>query len=122
MGPSQIQYVAGAEIDASHYDFRVHWSAEDGEHVATTVEWGPGLSWLADSPAEAVAGLQTVIGDMIADLRERGETVPPPLTDRTYSGTFNLRVGPALHARLAREAAEERVSLNQLVMRRLAAG
>ncbi len=30
--------------DATHYTYRVSWSAEDGEHVATVAEF-PSLSW-----------------------------------------------------------------------------
>ncbi|MEO7270107.1 MAG: toxin-antitoxin system HicB family antitoxin, partial [Knoellia sp.] len=37
----------------------------------------------------------------------------------TYSGKFNLRVGESLHRRLALEAAEEKLSINQLNVRRL---
>ena len=32
--------------DATHYTYRVAWSVEDGEHVATVAEF-PSLSWLA---------------------------------------------------------------------------
>ena len=48
-----------------------------------------------------------------------GEPVPDHLSERTYSGKFNLRVGEALHRRLAIEAAEEKLSINQLIVRRL---
>lgn len=54
-------------------------------------------------------------------MERQGEDVPNPLTERTYSGKFNLRVGEALHRRLAIEAAEEQVSINQLIVRRLGA-
>jgi len=40
--------------DATHYTYRVTWSAEDGEHVATVAEF-PSLSWLAPTPVEAEA-------------------------------------------------------------------
>jgi predicted HicB family RNase H-like nuclease len=45
--------------------------------------------------------------------------VPDPLSSRSYSGKFNLRVGEQLHRKLAMEAAEEHLSLNQYVVRRL---
>ena len=35
--------------DATHYTYRVTWSVEDGEHVATVAEF-PSLSWLAPTP------------------------------------------------------------------------
>ena len=38
---------------------------------------------------------------------------PAPITERKFSGKFVVRTSPALHARLAVEAAEQNVSLNQ---------
>jgi predicted HicB family RNase H-like nuclease len=49
-----------------------------------------------------------------------GEPVPEPLSERTYSGKFVVRVPSELHRRLAVEAAEQHVSLNRLVSERLA--
>ncbi|MHB8187761.1 MAG: toxin-antitoxin system HicB family antitoxin [Dermatophilaceae bacterium] len=43
-------------------------------------------------------------------MQEQGETAPQPLSERRYSGKFNLRVGESLHRRLAIEAVEEQVS------------
>ncbi len=70
--------------EVSHYTYRVTWSAEDGEFLATCAEF-PSLSWLA------------------------------------YSGRFNLRVGESLHRELAIHAAEDGMSLNQYVLRKLTA-
>ncbi len=58
--------------DATHYTYRVTWSAEDGEHVATVAEF-PSLSWLAPTPVEALAGLADVVRDVLADLAASGE-------------------------------------------------
>lgn len=113
-----MQAVSRAGV--SHYTYRVTWSSEDDEFVATCVEF-PSLSWLASSQVEALTSLEDLIADTIADMQRHGETVPPPLSERTYSGKFNLRVGESLHRRLAIEAAEEQVSINQLVIRRLTA-
>jgi predicted HicB family RNase H-like nuclease len=106
------------EPDVSRYTYRVTWSAEDGEFVATCTEF-PSLSWLAASQAEALQGLVEVVADTVADLAAEGEPIPSPLSQRTYSGKFNLRVGENLHRRLAIQAAEEHLSLNQYVVRRL---
>jgi len=106
--------------DVSHYTYRVTWSTEDDEFVAVCVEF-PSLSWLASSQVEALTGLDDLIAETVADMQEQGETVPQPLSERRYSGKFNLRVGESLHRRLAIEAAEEQVSINQLVIRRLTA-
>ncbi len=106
--------------DISHYTYRVGWSVEDNEFVATCLEF-PSLSWLAATQIDALTGLEELIGAAVADMQEQGEDVPHPLTERPYSGKFNLRVGEALHRRLAIEAAEEHVSINQIIVRRLSA-
>jgi hypothetical protein len=95
------------------------WSAEDGEHVATVAEF-PSLSWLAPTPVEALAGLADVVRDVLSDLAASGDPVPQPLSERTYSGRFVVRVPAEVHRRLVREAAEQHVSLNRLVSDRLA--
>ncbi len=51
------------------------------------------------------------------------DSLPEPPTGpqrREYSGKFNVRVPKSLHAALAREAEAEGVSLNQLVVAKLA--
>jgi len=105
--------------DATHYTYRVAWSAEDGEHVATVAEF-PSLSWLAPTPVEALEGLANLLRDVLTDLAATGEPIPEPLSERTYSGRFVVRVPSEVHRRLAREAAEQHVSLNRLVSDRLA--
>jgi predicted RNase H-like HicB family nuclease len=105
--------------DATHYTYRVTWSAEDGEHVATVAEF-PSLSWLAPTPVEALTGLAAVVRDVLADLTVSAEPIPEPLSERTYSGRFVVRVPAEVHRRLVREAAEQHVSLNRLVSDRLA--
>jgi HicB-like protein involved in pilus formation len=46
-------------------------------------------------------------------------SAPTPLCERRYSGTFLVRTSPELHARLALEASEERVSMNQWIVQKL---
>jgi predicted HicB family RNase H-like nuclease len=105
--------------DATHYTYRVAWSVEDGEHVATVAEF-PSLSWLAGTPVEALAGLADAVREVLADMAASGEVIPEPLSERSYSGRFVVRVPAEVHRRLVREAAEQHVSLNRLVSDRLA--
>ena len=65
-------------IDVSHYTYRVAWSAEDDEFVATVVEF-PSLSWLAPAQMEALQGLETLLAKVIADMQQQGEEVPADL-------------------------------------------
>lgn len=106
--------------DVAHYTYRVTWSAEDDEYVATCLEF-PSLSWLAESRAQAIDGLELLVVDVVQDLQDSGEDVPQPIAERRYSGTFNVRIGENLHRTLAMHAAEEHMSLNQYVVRKLAA-
>lgn len=104
---------------ADRYTYRVRWSVEDGEHLATIAEF-PGLSWLAESAADAFSGLLALVTDVLADMTETGETPPAPLGEREYSGKFQVRIPPEAHRRLAIDAAEQHVSLNRLIADRLA--
>ena len=101
------------------YTYRVTWSPEDEEYVGLCAEF-PSLSWLAETPEEALRGIREVVAQVVADLEANGEPVPEPLATRKYSGRFVVRIPPEVHRELAIEAAEERVSLNRLVSARLA--
>ncbi|MFC7597689.1 type II toxin-antitoxin system HicB family antitoxin [Terrabacter sp. GCM10028922] len=107
-------------IEVSHYTYRVAWSVDDDEFVATVVEF-PSLSWLAPSQIEALEGLETLLADAIVDMQEEGEDVPKPIAERSYSGKFNVRLGEKLHRDVALRAAEENLSINQWVVRKLMA-
>lgn len=109
----------------NHYAYRVQWSAEDGEYVGTCAEF-PGLSWLDESPALTLVGIQQVVREAVTDLERNGEAVPEPFSDRTFSdrtfsGRFMVRIPPEDHRKLALEAAEQGISLNRLATHKLTA-
>ncbi|MEU5779673.1 hypothetical protein [Micromonospora lupini] len=54
----------------TRYTYRLTWSAEDGEFIATCAEF-PSLSWLASSQIEALNGLEEVLREVVADLAEQ---------------------------------------------------
>ncbi len=62
----------------NHYTYRLTWSSEDHEYVALCAEF-PSLSWLEPTPQEALAGMQELIRDVVADMRAHGESPPEPL-------------------------------------------
>ncbi|HUG99621.1 MAG TPA: type II toxin-antitoxin system HicB family antitoxin [Gammaproteobacteria bacterium] len=105
---------------ADQYTFRVSWSEEDQEYVATCTEF-PGLSWLDASPETAISGIRKVVGQCIRDMERADEPIPEPYSARIYSGKFMVRVPPQLHRELAIQAAESGVSLNRLVAHKLSA-
>jgi len=106
-------------VDTAHYTYRVSWSAEDSEFVATCLEL-PSLSWLAGTQTKALSGLRKVVDGLVADLAANHEEIPIPLAERRFSGRFNIRISPDLHRELAVKAADHGMSLNRFVSDRLA--
>ncbi len=102
-----------------HYTYRVTWSPEDDEHVGLCVEF-PSLSWLAETPEDALSGIRQVVFNVIADITSAGEPVPQALAEKQYSGEFRVRIPPELHRALALQAAEQGISLNRLASAKLA--
>lgn len=102
--------------EVSHYAYRVVWSAEDQEFVATCVEF-PSLSWLAHDQVEALQGLEELVREVLDDLETEGAELPQPLAERPFSGKFNLRLGSHLHRRVALAAAEAGLSINSYLVR-----
>ena len=100
------------------YTYRVSWSEEDEEYVGQCAEF-PSLSWLAATPEDALAGIRTVVGDVVGDMQSNGEDVPVPLATKHYSGKFMVRVPPEVHRNLALAAAEAKISLNRLASAKL---
>ncbi len=102
-----------------HYTYRITWSPDDNEHVGLCIEF-PSLSWLAETPEEALAGARKLVRKVVTDMKKSGEPIPAPLADRPYSGHFKIRIPPDLHRTLALQAAEQGVSLNRLASAKLA--
>ena len=63
------------------YTYRITWSAADGEHAGLCAEF-PSLSWLAPTPAEALAGILHLVAECVVDMQTRTESVPEPIADR----------------------------------------
>jgi predicted HicB family RNase H-like nuclease len=103
----------------NHYTYRAEWSPEHREYVGRCIEI-PFLSRWAPTLREAITDIEQAVDVFIAEREEAGDEVPRPLTERQYSGKFVIRTSPALHARLAVEAAEQGVSMNQWVVQKLA--
>jgi predicted HicB family RNase H-like nuclease len=105
-------------MNIDHYTYRLTWSAEDQEHLGLCAEF-PSLSWLAETPEAALAGIRQVVSEAVADMQTQGEVVPVPIAERHYSGEFRVRIPPEQHRRLVILASEQGVSLNRLVSSKL---
>ena len=63
---------------------------------------------------------RTLVKKTVAEIRRSKESVPEPISSRSFSGKFVVRVPPEVHRLLAIQAAESGVSLNRLVSSKLA--
>lgn len=100
------------------YSYAVAWSDEDKTFIGRVTEL-PSVTAHGRTPEAALREIMTVVGEIIAELKEAGEQVPEPIGKRKYSGKFVLRLPVSLHRDLALEAAREGISLNQLIALKL---
>lgn len=106
-------------INHKHYAYRVVWSVEDEEFVGLCAEF-PSLSYLDEDHLKALEGIVDLVKDIVADMEASGEKIPTPISEKSYSGKFQVRITPERHRMLAIEAAEQDVSLNRLISDKLA--
>lgn len=105
----------------TRYPLDIFWSEEDQGFIAEAPDL-PGCSAWGASEAEAAAEMQHAIAAWLEAARAAGRVIPEATTAVSvahYSGKFLVRVPRSLHARLARLAKAEGVSLNQYVAHRL---
>lgn len=72
------------------------------------------ITFQGTTAQEIEAAFKDSIDDYLAWCKERGEK-----PEKTYSGKFNVRVTPEIHANLAIEAAKRNVSLNDIIIEKL---
>jgi predicted HicB family RNase H-like nuclease len=108
-------------MDHKRFTYRIVWSDEDQEFVGLCTEF-PSLSWLHATMEGALKGIVRLVAEVVADMESAGEDVPQPISARSYSGKFLVRIPPERHRMLAQEAAEAGVSINRLVSARLSGG
>lgn len=99
----------------------VHDESSDGQvgWVANVVEL-PGCLAQGDTPEDASRNIYAAMESWFASMLEDGKPIPPPAEEPSASGRVLLRLPASLHERLAFEARQEGVSLNQLLVGLLA--
>lgn len=100
-----------------HYPLDIFWSDEDGGFIAEVPDL-PGCCAFGKTPEQAAREAQDAIASTMEAMRKARRAIPPPSVvepAESYSGKFVVRVPRSLHARLARKARIEGVSLNQYV-------
>lgn len=103
----------------SEYTYRAQWAPDYGGYLGLCLEF-PTLSARGITACEAIAAVEKMAAQELQDRMDCDTPAPQSPTDRHYGGSFMVRTSPALHARLMVEATEQRVSMNQWVVQKLA--
>ena len=101
------------------YSYSVMWSEADAAFIGRVMEF-PSLAAHGSTQEKALREIRIVVGYVLADMAENGETVPVPISKRSYSGKLNVRMSAELHRRLSIESESQGVSLNALINLKLA--
>lgn len=104
----------------NHYTYRVEWSWENYSYSARCLEIEDTVA-VAPTAEKALELSREIVDRWLRENEEFGAESPPLLSEaKKYSGRFMVRTSSSLHARLSGEAHEQRVSLNQWVVQKLA--
>lgn len=96
-----------------------HVRDESGEYYFATVLELDGCMSDGATFEEAYANIREAMEGWIETKLEAGFPVPQPIDSDKYSGKYLVRLPKSLHARLAMEAQQEGVSLNQYTLYKL---
>ena len=102
----------------NRYTYRIEWSSEDKAFIARCAEF-PGLGAHGNTQEEALTQARIAVAGMLEWLRDEGKEVPVPLGEKKFRGHISLRIPPEVHRAMAIQAAEQNVSLNQLILSKL---
>ncbi len=109
-------------MNKAHYPLDIFWSDEDKGFIAEVRDL-PGCSAWGATEEAAAREARDAIASWIQAAKATARNVPAPTVGEPidkFSGKFIVRVPKSLHARLARDASKEGISLNQYVLSRLA--
>src|ERR1019366_322452 len=103
---------------AARYAKFVEWSDEDQCFIGRCPEIMAGGVHGSDE-ARVYAELCQAIEEWIELLHKDGVSLPDPLSAKSFSGKFVLRIEPAIHRRLAAKAPAAGESLNSYCVKTL---
>jgi predicted RNase H-like HicB family nuclease len=93
---------------------------EDGGYIAEVLEL-PGCVTAGETPLEALRNLEEAMTGWIGASLDHDKPIPEPVGIKEYSGHFPLRMSTELHRAAALRAIQEEVSLNQWIVKAIAA-
>lgn len=121
---TQQSHTAAAQPTATPaelYGYRISWQPSQHTFIATCLEF-PAVKANGASTTAALDAAHQQVAQHMARAEAEGQEVPEPLSARNYSGKLQVRLGEDLHRALAQQAAENGMSLNQLIVKKLSAG
>jgi predicted RNase H-like HicB family nuclease len=107
-------------LDLPYHIVIRHLNDETGAYSFAAVQEMDGWMSHGDTYSEAFENIREAMAGWIETKLAGGFPVPLPFEESRYSGRFVVRLPRSLHARLAAEAEEEGVPLNQYALYRLA--
>lgn len=96
------------------YSFKIEWSKDDSEYVATCPSF-QGLSAFGETEEDALKEAKIALALFIESYKERGISLPEPQSSQAFSGQIRLRLPKSLHQRATRMASDDGISLNQYI-------
>ena len=101
------------------YAIMVAYSDEDEGYIATVPEL-PGCSAFGDTEEEAIKEVKIAASLWLSAAKKAGRPIPEPIVEKKFKGRFPLRIPEDIRRRLELEAKRQGVSLNQLILHRIA--
>jgi predicted RNase H-like HicB family nuclease len=101
------------------YAIVLTYSGEDEGYVATVPEL-PGCSAFGETEEEAIREVKVAVSLWLSAARKAGRKIPEPIVEKTFKGRFPLRIPEDLRRRLELEAKRRGVSLNELILQKIA--
>lgn len=101
------------------YAIVISYSQEDDGDIATVPEL-PGCSAFGDTEEEAIGEVKVAASLWLSAARKAGRKVPEPILEKKFKGRFPLRIPEDLRRRLELEAKRRGVSLNELILQKIA--
>lgn len=101
------------------YAIVVAYSEEDNGYIATVPEL-PDCSAFGDTEEEAMKEVKVAASLWLDAATKAGKPIPEPIVEKTFKARYPLRIPEDLRRRLELEAKRKGVSLNQLILQRIA--
>lgn len=101
------------------YAIVVAYSDEDEGYIATVPEL-PGCSAFGDTEEEAIKEIKIATLLWLSAAKKAKRPIPEPIVEKKFKGRFPLRIPEDTRRRLELEAKRQGVSLNQLILQRIA--